>query len=116
PSGPQLETGVLHRVRDPAMPQVCKAHLHPGLVTVKICIQSGEFGVSCISPQPESSASKEHLMSKVSLDGNPIEIGGNFPQNGATAPGFTLTNQGLEEISLNSFAGKRKILNIIPSI
>ncbi len=55
-------------------------------------------------------------MSKVSLDGNPIEIGGNFPQNGATAPGFTLTNQGLEEISLNSFAGKRKILNIIPSI
>ncbi|MGO1500676.1 MAG: thiol peroxidase [Marinobacter sp.] len=55
-------------------------------------------------------------MSKVTLDGNPIEVSGTFPQNGDTAPAFTLTSSGLEEVKLDNWAGKRKILNIIPSI
>lgn len=55
-------------------------------------------------------------MSKVTLDGNPIEVSGKFPQNGDTAPAFTLTSSGLEEVKLDNWAGKRKILNIIPSI
>ncbi len=55
-------------------------------------------------------------MSHVTLDGNPLEIGGTFPASGDTAPPFTLTSQGLEETTLDAFAGKRKILNIIPSI
>lgn len=55
-------------------------------------------------------------MSTVNLDGNPIELSGKFPQNGDTAPAFTLTNSGLEEVKLDNWAGKRKILNIIPSI
>ncbi|NWN90238.1 thiol peroxidase [Marinobacter adhaerens] len=55
-------------------------------------------------------------MSTVTLDGNPIELGGTFPQNGDTVPAFTLTNSSLEEVTLDSWAGKRKILNIIPSI
>ncbi|MBU2873064.1 thiol peroxidase [Marinobacter salexigens] len=55
-------------------------------------------------------------MSTVTLEGNPIELSGKFPQNDDTAQPFTLTNSGLEEVKLESWAGKRKILNIIPSI
>ncbi|QSP95441.1 thiol peroxidase [Marinobacter salinisoli] len=55
-------------------------------------------------------------MSKVTLDGNPIELSGHFPAPGEYAPPFTLTNSALEEVKLESWAGKRKILNIIPSI
>jgi len=55
-------------------------------------------------------------MSKVTLDGNPLEISGTFPQPGNTAPDFTLTAQGLEETPLSAYAGKRKNLHNIPSI
>jgi len=55
-------------------------------------------------------------MSTVNLDGNPIELSGKFPQIGDTVPPFTLTNSGLEDVKLDNWAGKRKILNIIPSI
>lgn len=55
-------------------------------------------------------------MSTVNLDGNPIEVSGSFPKPGETAPAFTLTNSGLEEVTLDNWTGQRKILNIIPSI
>ncbi|WP_166266927.1 thiol peroxidase [Marinobacter caseinilyticus] len=55
-------------------------------------------------------------MSTVTLDGTPLQISGTFPSVGDSAPAFTLTNQGLEETGLDAYAGKRKILNIIPSI
>lgn len=55
-------------------------------------------------------------MSNVKLDGTPIDVTGTLPQPGDQAPAFTLTNQGLEDVTLDNWAGKRKILNIIPSI
>ncbi|MDC0662823.1 thiol peroxidase [Marinobacter sp. SS21] len=55
-------------------------------------------------------------MSKVTLGGDPISISGTFPNPGDTAADFTLTNQGLEEVSLASYAGQRKVLNIVPSL
>jgi thiol peroxidase len=55
-------------------------------------------------------------MSQVTLDGNPLELSGTFPQPGDTAPDFTLTTGDLQDVGLDKFAGKRKILNIIPSI
>ncbi|TFV01548.1 thiol peroxidase, partial [Bacillus stratosphericus] len=55
-------------------------------------------------------------MSQVTLQGNPVEIGGVFLQKGQTAPDFQLTASGLAEKTLADFAGKRKILNIFPSI
>ena len=36
-------------------------------------------------------------MNNVTLDGNPIELSGKFPETGDNAPPFTLTNSGLEE-------------------
>jgi thiol peroxidase len=56
------------------------------------------------------------MPANVTLDGNPIEISGKLPQPGENTPPFTLTNSGLEDVKLDHWAGKRKILNIIPSI
>lgn len=52
----------------------------------------------------------------VTLGGNPIQIGGTVPQAGTTAPAFRLVAKDLSDITLESFAGKRKVLNIFPSI
>ena len=56
-------------------------------------------------------------MSKtVTLGGNPIEVGGHFPAKGEQAPAFSLVGKDLADVTLASLAGKRKILNIFPSI
>ncbi|MEC5385620.1 thiol peroxidase [Uliginosibacterium sp. H3] len=55
-------------------------------------------------------------MSTVTLGGNPIEVGGHFPQAGETAPAFSLVAADLSDVALASFGGKRKVLNIVPSL
>ncbi|WP_287496751.1 thiol peroxidase [Pandoraea sp. CB10b_02] len=55
-------------------------------------------------------------MSQVTLGGNPIEVDGQFPQPGQTAPAFKLVNAKLQDVSLDDFVGKRKVLNIVPSL
>lgn len=55
-------------------------------------------------------------MTTVTLSGNPVEVFGNLPQPGQTAPDFRLVNKELSNKSLGDYAGKRKILNIFPSI
>ncbi|WP_442964415.1 thiol peroxidase [Pseudomonas sp. KNUC1026] len=45
-----------------------------------------------------------------------MEIKGAFPQKGAKAPAFTLTAGDLVDKTLADFAGKRKVLNIFPSV
>lgn len=55
-------------------------------------------------------------MSKVTFHGNPVEVGGSFPQVGSQAPAFKLVAGDLSEKGLADFAGKRKVLNIFPSI
>jgi thiol peroxidase len=52
----------------------------------------------------------------VTLGGNPIQINGDFPQKGAAAPEFSLVAKDLADVTLAAFAGKRKVLNIFPSI
>ena len=52
----------------------------------------------------------------VTLAGNPIDVAGNFPKVGDTAPDFKLVNKDLADVSLANFAGKKKILNIVPSL
>lgn len=55
-------------------------------------------------------------MAQVTLKGSPVEIAGQLPQVGQQAPAFTLVGAGLADISLSSLAGKRKVLNIFPSV
>ncbi|BAV74954.1 thiol peroxidase [Pseudomonas chlororaphis subsp. aurantiaca] len=55
-------------------------------------------------------------MAQVTLKGNPVQVNGQLPQAGSKAPAFTLVGAGLADITLSSFAGKRKVLNIFPSV
>lgn len=55
-------------------------------------------------------------MSKVTLGGNPIEVSGQLPKVGDKAPAFSLTGADLGDVGLEAFAGKRKVLNIVPSL
>lgn len=52
----------------------------------------------------------------VKLGGTPITVLGDFPVVGQTAPAFTLVNKDLKDVSLKDFSGKRKVLNIVPSL
>ncbi|MDO9467971.1 MAG: thiol peroxidase [Thiobacillus sp.] len=52
----------------------------------------------------------------VTLAGNPIDVSGTFPKVGDTAPDFKLVNKDLADVSLADFVGKKKILNIVPSL
>lgn len=52
----------------------------------------------------------------VTLDGAPVTLYGTFPAAGDTAPAFTLVNKDLQDVTLQSFAGRRKVLNIVPSL
>ncbi len=56
------------------------------------------------------------MSSSVTLKGNPVDVSGNLPSIGSTAPNFTLVDQALADVTLDAFAGKRKVLNIFPSV
>ena len=56
------------------------------------------------------------MSNTVTLGGNPIEVSGTFPARGDQAPAFSLVGKDLADVTLASLAGKRKILNIFPSI
>lgn len=55
-------------------------------------------------------------MAQVTLKGNPIHTNGDLPKVGTNAPDFTLTGTDLKDVSLASYKGKKKILNIVPSL
>ncbi|HEX9308912.1 MAG TPA: thiol peroxidase [Anaeromyxobacter sp.] len=55
-------------------------------------------------------------MAQVTLKGNPIHTNGDLPAVGARAPDFKLTAGDLKDVSLADYRGKKKILNIVPSL
>ena len=55
-------------------------------------------------------------MAQVTLKGNPVQTIGNLPAVGEAAPGFTLVDKDLKEVSLQDYAGQKVVLNIFPSI
>jgi thiol peroxidase len=55
-------------------------------------------------------------MSSVNFKGNPVHVDGQFPKVGDKAPAFRLVAGDLSEKTLRDFPGKRKVLNIFPSI
>ncbi|HET7612054.1 MAG TPA: thiol peroxidase [Rhodanobacteraceae bacterium] len=55
-------------------------------------------------------------MSSVKFKGNSVHVDGQFPKAGDKAPAFRLVAGDLSEKTLDDFAGKRKVLNIFPSI
>ena len=55
-------------------------------------------------------------MTQVTLRGAAVTVDGLLPAVGTQAPAFVLVGKGLADVALKDFAGKRKILNIFPSI
>ena len=56
------------------------------------------------------------MPNSVTLKGNPVALAGELPAVGSKAPNFSLANAKRELQTLATFAGKRKVLNIFPSI
>jgi thiol peroxidase len=55
-------------------------------------------------------------MANVTLRGNPLTVGGRFPQKNDSAPDFSLTGADMKDVSLKDYAGKKKVLSIVPSV
>ena len=55
-------------------------------------------------------------MATITLQGNEINTNGELPKIGDSAPGFSLANGELADVSLATYAGKKKLLNIVPSL
>lgn len=55
-------------------------------------------------------------MATVTFKGNPIRLSGELPAIGSKAPDFRLTAGDLSEVSLADLRGRKKILNIVPSL
>lgn len=55
-------------------------------------------------------------MASITLGGNLAETIGTLPSNGSTASNFTMTAVDLSSKSLSDYDGKRKVLNIFPSV
>jgi thiol peroxidase len=55
-------------------------------------------------------------MAKTALKGNTVNTSGELPSIGSSAPLFTLVSNSLAPLSLESYEGKRVILNIFPSV
>ncbi len=55
-------------------------------------------------------------MATITLRGNQIHTSGDVPKAGSKAPDFVLTDGGLADKRLADFAGKKKLLSIVPSL
>ncbi len=55
-------------------------------------------------------------MATITLRGTEIHTNGELPAVGSAAPDFSLTNGDLGDVSLADYAGKRILLNIVPSL
>ena len=55
-------------------------------------------------------------MATITFQGNPVHTSGELPAVGSKAPEFTLVNGKLADVTLANYAGKRKVLNIVPSL
>jgi thiol peroxidase len=55
-------------------------------------------------------------MATITLGGTPIQTNGDLPAAGSEGPGFRLVNVDLKDVPLHDFSGKRKVLNVFPSV
>jgi thiol peroxidase len=55
-------------------------------------------------------------MAIITFQNHPVTTCGELPIVGSDAPAFSLANNELEEVTLQTYAGKRKILSIVPSL
>lgn len=55
-------------------------------------------------------------MATITFHGNSVTTNGELPAVGAVAPDFKLVNGELQDVGLDAFAGKKKLISIVPSL
>lgn len=55
-------------------------------------------------------------MAETKLKGEPVELDGSFLREGDLAPDFVLVNQELENITLENFPDRKKLIATVPSL
>ncbi len=55
-------------------------------------------------------------MATITLKGNEIHTNGELPKKGDKAPDFKLVDGDLNDVSLVTYRGRKKLLNIVPSL
>jgi len=55
-------------------------------------------------------------MATITFQGKPLHTSGELPAVGSDAPAFSLASRQLVDVTLATYAGKRKVLNIVPSM
>ena len=55
-------------------------------------------------------------MATITFKGNPVTTNGDLPAVGAAAPDFKLVKGDLSDVGLSAFAGKKKLMSIVPSL
>jgi thiol peroxidase len=55
-------------------------------------------------------------MATITFQGKPLHTSGELPLMGSKAPDFSLANGKLVDVNLATYAGKTKVLNIVPSL
>jgi thioredoxin-dependent peroxiredoxin len=55
-------------------------------------------------------------MAAITFQNKPLHTSGELPVVGSKAPDFVLVNSKLQDVTLASYAGKKKVLNIVPSL
>ncbi len=55
-------------------------------------------------------------MATITFQGKPLNTSGELPEVGSKAPDFTLVSGKMVDVTLENYAGKKKVLNIVPSL
>lgn len=55
-------------------------------------------------------------MANITFEGNPIHTNGNLPVLNSDAPAFILVDKDLDDVRLDQFKARKKLLNIVPSL
>ena len=55
-------------------------------------------------------------MANITLQGNPCKTNGELPRVGSALPAFSLVDGELNNRTLDDYAGKRKLISIVPSL
>lgn len=55
-------------------------------------------------------------MAKITFQGNPVTLIGEEVKVGEVAPDFTALSNSLEEVTLEDFSGKTKLISVVPSL
>src|SRR5574337_1173282 len=85
----------------------------PDLLLCRGGSQAGSFTPFRRPRKSRSTPNQENRMSSVTRAGNPIDVAGRFPAPGDAAPAFSLTGADLADATLATYAGPRKVLNIV---